>query len=295
MRKINGKEIAASVIDRLKLQPVPKKILAAVLVGDDPASLSFLKQKEKVAKELAIDFRLYTINDTPTNDKLRKEIGKIARLSRVGGVIVQLPLPEGVNRRYVLNTIPIEKDVDVLSEKAQEAFCRGKSKILPPAVGVVEEILNATRNIRIRPNLPNSQDSLNSDSFVDLGYAKIAIVGHGFLVGQPIASWLKDKAREVKIFDLGDNLKELKSYDLIISGVGKAGLIKPGMLKEGIGVIDFGYSLDASGKIHGDFDAILNSEFLIHNSGWYTPTPGGTGPILVAKLMENFYRLSSIL
>ncbi len=284
MLQISGTEIAQRILDALKQKPVPKKILAAILVGEDPSSLSFLKQKERVAKELGVDFRLYKLTAGLKNDGLRKEIGKIARLSRVGGVIVQLPLPESINRRYVLNAIPIEKDVDVLSEKAQEAFRTGKSKILPPVVGVVEEILG----------------SMN----YELRSMKVAVVGAGFLVGKPIAEWLADKCKELLIFDEGSDLTELKNYDLIISGVGKAGIIKPGMLKEGTGVIDFGYSIEhetynmkhetenVKKKIYGDFNV---SGSMLHDLGFYTPTPGGTGPILVAKLMENFYRVNSIL
>ncbi|MBI2515080.1 hypothetical protein HYV91_02780 [Candidatus Wolfebacteria bacterium] len=129
---IDGKAIAEKIIADLKKQPIPKKILAAVLVGENAASVSFLKQKEKIAKELGVDFRIYKLSEGLKSDGLRKEVGRIARQSRVGGIIVQLPLPQGINRRYVLNAIPLEKDVDVLSEKAQEAFRLGKSKILPP-------------------------------------------------------------------------------------------------------------------------------------------------------------------
>ena len=102
-----------------------------------------------------------------------------------------------------------------------------------------------------------------------------------------------DKAKELAVFKKGSDLSELKNYDLVISGVGKAELINPEMLKNGAGVIDFGYSTDESGKIRGDFDAsqIENYKLKIENL-WYTPTPGGTGPILVAKLFENFYKLN---
>ena len=277
MQKISGGEIAQKIINELKSKPVPKKILAAVLVGENPTSISFLKQKEKIAKELGVDFRVYKFSDGLKNDDLRKEIGKIAKLSRVGGVIVQLPLPEHINRRYVLNAIPPEKDVDVLSEKAKELVKKGENKILPPAVGVVDEIIHA--------------------SGFTLHDSRVAIVGVGFLVGQPIFEWLKDKTRELKTFDLGDNLDELKKFDLIISGVGKAGLIKPEMLKDDSVIIDFGYDMkeirnekgEIRKQIFGDFDVSL-----IYNlsSLLYTPTPGGTGPILVAELFENFYKLN---
>lgn len=281
---IDGAKISEEILGQLRIRPKIKKILAAVLADSTgspqfSSSLSFLKQKEKIAKELGVDFRIYKLNTGLKNDGLRKEIGRIAKQSRVGGVIVQLPLPEGVNRRYVLNAIPMEKDVDVLSEKAQEAFRSGRSKILPPAVGVVDAILT-TYNLQLTTQ-------------------KVAIVGAGFLVGKPIAEWLNGRCKELTIFDEGSDLNELKNYDLIISGVGKAGIIKPEILKNGATVIDFGYSIGeaqgANGKsrIKGDFDA---ERFAIRDSrfAFYTPTPGGTGPILVAKLFENFYKLNVI-
>ena len=254
--------------------PILQKIFAAILVGDNPQSESFLKQKEKVAKELGIDFRLYNFPENSTNDFLRKEVGKIALLKRVGGVIVQLPLPEQINKHYVLNVIPREKDVDVLGERALGAFYTGRNLILPPAVGVVEEILKF-KNLKI----------------LDL---KVAVVGAGFLVGKPIAIWLIDKVKELTIFEKGSDLSKLKNYDLIISGVGQADLIKLEMLKDGVGIIDFGYSMNENGKLGGDFDIseIENCKLKIENF-WYTPTPGGTGPVLVAKVFENFYKLNS--
>ena len=298
MNKIDGTQIAKSIIANLATLSRPKKILAAVLAGDDSstgslqarASMSFLKQKEKVAKELGVDFRIYKLSADLKNDGLRKEVGRIARQGRVGGVIVQLPLPEGINRRYVLNAIPQTKDVDVLSEKAQAAFRSGKNPVLPPSVGVVEEI---TRIVNY-----------------ELGIMNVAIVGLGFLVGKPISEWLKGnpstgiraRCAELYLLDIGSDFSVLKNADIVISGVGSAGLIKPEMLKDDTTVIDFGYSVEAGNeekgirnkdKIRGDFDSdalkIENCKLKIR---WYTPTPGGTGPILVAKLMENFYKLN---
>lgn len=283
---IDGKKIAQEIIEHLKTQVVPKKILAAILVGENPASISFLKQKEKIANELNIDFRIYNFPETIKNDKLRQEVGRIVSQKPVAGVIVQLPLPKNINPHYALNAISREKDVDVLSERALGAFYSGRNPVLPPAAGVVEEIVNATG--------------------FKLHASRVAVVGLGFLVGKPIANWLmgnpsaKLRARcsEIYLLDEGSNLEILKQADLVISGVGKAGLIKPEMLREGSGIIDFGYSYEeesAKGKeksvIRGDFDTFSLSA-LPFSLSFYTPTPGGTGPILVAKIFENFYTLA---
>lgn len=288
MNIINGKKIAAEILGELKLLPKPEKFLAGVLVGDNPASLNFLKQKEKMAKELDVDFRLYKFPIDIKNDDLRAEVRKIAERKICGGVVLQLPLPEHLNCRYILNAIPCEKDIDVLGERAVGAFSAGRNLVLPPAVGTVEKILSVVG--------------------CELPVANIAIVGLGILVGVPIATWIMDKGREVYLLHKGSGFETLKMADLVISGVGKAGLITPEMLKPGAGVIDFGYSVveaplrtdadltrknaNAKKKIYGDFNTELLSTSHIALS-FYTPTPGGTGPILVAKLLENFYMLNS--
>lgn len=268
---IDGVKISRKIIDDLKSQPKTKKIFAAILVGKNPASISFLKQKEKIAKELGIDFRIYKFPNEIKNDDLRKEVGKIASLKRVGGVIVQLPLPEHLNRHYILNVIPAGKDVDVLGERALGAFYTGRNLILPPAVGVLEEVLKF-KSFKVS-NL------------------KIAVIGAGFLIGKPIATWLMGKCPEIYLLYRNSDFSILKQTDLIISGVGKAGIIKQEMLKENAGIIDFGYSFDENGKISGDFDNGQLSNVKCQLS-FYTPTPNGTGPILVAKIFENFYKLN---
>jgi methylenetetrahydrofolate dehydrogenase (NADP+)/methenyltetrahydrofolate cyclohydrolase len=272
MLKIPGKEIAQKIIDELKSRPKPEKFLAAVLVGENPVSINFLKQKEKTAKELGINFRLYQFPESIKNDGLRKEVLRIVLLKKVGGVIIQLPLPEHLNKHYILNVIPREKDVDVIGERALGAFYANRNPVLPPAVAVVKEIVDAT-SFRLQAS-------------------KITVVGLGFLIGKPVSTWLMTKCSEIYLLRRGSNLEILKQADLVISGVGKAGLIKPEMLKSEASIIDFGYDIDGESKIRGDFDA---SELEIKNSkleiSWYTPTPGGTGPILVAKLFENFYTL----
>lgn len=274
MRAIDGKGIANEIVQRLKDEPTPQKIFAAILVGDNAASESFVRQKEKAAKELGVDFRIYRFPETSTNDSLRREVGKIAALSRVGAVIVQLPLPTHCNPHYVLNAIPSEKDVDVLSERTLGSFYNNRSVIVPPAVATCE--------------------TLFAREGIDLQEKMVAVVGLGTLVGKPIALWLMRRTKEVHALDQGSDLSMLKHADIVISGVGKAGLINGDMLKQGASVIDFGYSFDMDGRICGDFDPSGIS--MSHVAGiqlpFHTPTPGGTGPILVAKLLENFYILS---
>ena len=266
---INGKKIAEDIIQKLKTYPPTKKYLAVFLVGDDLSSLNFIAQKEKLAKILKIDFRLYRYPQNITQDFLRKAIHQIGDKKNCGGVIVQLPLPKHINPEYVLNAIPREKDIDVLGERALGSFYTGRSLVIPPACGVVEEIFNFT-NFQIAEK-------------------KVAIVGVGRLVGKPILVWLLGKTKEIFVFNAGSDLSLISSSDLVICGVGKAHLISPSMLKKKALVIDFGYDTDGK-KIFGDFqvDEKLIQELEIS----YTPTPSGTGPILVAKVFENFLKLN---
>jgi methylenetetrahydrofolate dehydrogenase (NADP+) / methenyltetrahydrofolate cyclohydrolase len=266
---IDGKQIARELILRLKEQPKPEKFLGAILIGDDAASLNFLKQKENVAKELGVDFRLYQLSATITTDEARREIARRAGAATCGGCIVQLPLPAGLNRHYVLNAIPKQKDPDLLSEQALGAFYTGRHPVVPPSVATVAEILGR-RELNLRE-------------------LKAAMIGAGFLIGKPVGFWLQNRIAELTVFDehVRDLRSKLHDADIVISGAGQADLFRASDLKNGTVVIDFGWN-QAEGKTVGDFNPAGSDERNIA----YTPTPGGTGPILVAKLFENFYALN---
>ena len=266
--KIDGHTVAAEIIENLKKLPKPEKIFAAILVGDDPRSASFLRQKEQAAKELGVDFRLYNLQTELGNDGLRQEIRRLVEKKPVGGAVLQLPLPPGLNPHYVLNAIPRKKDVDVLTERALGAFYNGRNPVSPPAVATVKTILEKVN--------------------FDLEGAEVAVVGLGNLVGKPVSVWLTRKCKNLFLLRRGSDLELLKRADLVITGVGQAGLIKQDMLKSGAGVIDFGYYHSPDGKVSGDFSAEDAGKL-----NFYTPMPGGTGPILVAELFRNFYILNS--
>ena len=277
---IDGKTIAEDIIKRLRALPKPDKFFGAALVGDDPASLNFLKQKERVARELGIEFRLHQLPLGITTDALRAEIGRLAAPKTCGAFIVQLPLPEEINRYYVLNAIPKEKDVDCLSEAALGAFYTERGKIAPPSVATVEEILR-----REYSKLENKAGEPGA-----LRELKAVVIGAGFLIGKPVGFWLQNRVAELVVLDASvKNVHDkLDDADIVIAGAGHAGLFGARHLKEGAVVIDFGFNRAADGKSTGDFDPAGADEKNIR----YTKTPGGTGPVLVAKLFENFYTLN---
>ncbi len=255
-------------MEKLKVAPKPEKFFGATLIGNDPSSEGFLKQKAKVAEELGVEFRLYKLPEDVTTDKLREEIGRLARVQNCGGFIVQLPVPKHINKHYALNAIPKEKDVDMLSEPSLGSFYTGRNEIVPPSVGAVEEILK--RNIK------------------KLRERSVVLMGIGFLTGKPVGFWLQDRVAELTIIDEhSKNLRsKLANADIVISGAGVPRLFSPDDLKDGALVIDFGWN-KLAGKIVGDFDPGQSPKNIL-----YTLTPGGTGPVLVAKLFENFYTLN---
>lgn len=273
MQEVSGKEIAKKIKSGLKELPHPGKTLAAVLVGDDIDSQNFLKEKEKVGVQLGVRFRRYNLPGDWSLDKLRHEVGRIALQNSVGGLLVQLPLPNKVNPYYVLNVVPREKDVDVLGERALGAYYSGRNPVMPPAVATIEEILDTVG--------------------FDISGKKVAVVGPGLLIGKPASIWFLGKVSNLFVVDTGGDYSPLKIADLVICGSGVAGIIKPGMLKDGAGLIDFGYGRNAAGKLVGDFAADELTDKDKERLAFYTPTPGGTGPILIAELFRNFFKLTT--
>lgn len=275
---IDGNKIAEGIIEELKQKPRQKKFLAAVLVGDDLASLAFLKQKERVAEALDIEFQLHKFPERVSRETLRKMMDRITDKKMCGGLIVQLPLPSHIPLHYVLNAIPREKDVDVLSERALGAFYVGRGTIIPPAVRTLIAILDKELIVA------EGDESEMAEWYIR--DKKVGVVGLGFLVGKPISTWLIGKSKEAHFLDDKSDLSILKDMDVVILGTGQAHLINHEILKKDALVIDFG-SAKKGKKISGDFDAAGAPDSLR-----YTPTPGGTGPILVAQLFKNFYELN---
>ena len=259
---IDGRKIAQRILKEVKgkAKKFEKPLrLVAVLVGENPELRKFIELKKKAAQEVGIDFKIYEFPEDITNNKLREELNKITKAKVNYGIIIELPLPKHLNTQYLLNTIPEEKDVDVLSQKSQGAFFVGKSKILPPAIEAVQQIFT---EYSIDPK------------------GKLAVVfGYGLLVGKQVSHWLINQGATVMVITeyTKDQVKISKEADIIISGVGKPGLITADMIKSGATVIDFGKDVD--------FEAASKKAGLI------TPPIGGVGPIVVAAVLKNLVEL----
>ncbi|OHA63189.1 MAG: hypothetical protein A3J68_01075 [Candidatus Wildermuthbacteria bacterium RIFCSPHIGHO2_02_FULL_48_16] len=264
---LKGESLAKEVLLKLEPQTQNKNLkLAVVLVGDSEVSKKYITEKQKAAEKLDIEFSLSVLRKEVSQEELEKKVEELANES--SGVVVQLPLPQHINTPSVLNKIPVEEDVDVLSEKSFELFKQGKLGILPPTVAAISKLLEA--------------------SVVSLENKQVVLVGKGRLVGLPLSVWFLQKGITPIVVDKSTpNIGEVtKTADILISATGKAGLIKGDMVKEGAVVIDAGTSVE-SGDTKGDVDF----ESVSKKASFITPVPGGVGPLTVACLLQNLVTL----
>lgn len=267
-----AKEIEAETKEKLVLFRKAHKgsliKLAVVVLGNDPATEVFLKKKKEMAERLGIGFKLYRYPANITSDKFRKEISLLGKITSIKGVIVQLPLPEQINVRSILNAIPAEKDVDSLSEKNLGKLYNNANIILPPVTFACAYILE---NLQI-----------------DLRGKNVVIVGRGNLVGKPTALWAINQGATVSVLNSKTTNLDyyLKEADIIITGVGQPGIINKNNVKNNCIILDASYAYK-NNKLCGDCD--INS--LEKTEVKITPVPGGIGPITVAAIYVNLLKL----
>ncbi|MCH7604753.1 bifunctional 5,10-methylenetetrahydrofolate dehydrogenase/5,10-methenyltetrahydrofolate cyclohydrolase [Patescibacteria group bacterium] len=267
---LSGEIIAERILSRLERQKFQKKPkLVVVQVGEDLISATYIKEKEKAAQRIGVDFELLKLSKSSSYQKIQREVAKQGKLRTVSGIIVQLPLPSKLHTQEVLDAIPVEKDVDVLSSRSFGLYALGKLSVMPPTVKAISLLLKS-HGITIQGK-------------------HVVLVGAGRLVGLPVAFWLfGEKATVSVVNEFTKNLSFLtKQADILISGAGKAKLIKVTMVKKGAVVIDAGTSVE-KGRTTGDVD--FNN--VIHKVRAITPVPGGVGPLTVACLLENVVMLA---
>lgn len=270
MKLLEGKKTAEDILKEVGKKAKGKNLkLAVVLVGEDPASLIFVKEKGKACKKAGIGFELLKLSSDVEQNNLKKVIGELAGREDISGIVIQLPLPEGIGVQDVLDIIPLKKDVDALSNQSLAEFKAGSSRAIPPVVGAIDRLIR--------------------DYKIDLQGKKIVLMGAGKLVGLPLAAWLKQKNIDFSLIDESTGSPELilKQADVIISGVGKPGLINGEVIKDGAIIIDAA-TVFYKGKLVGDVD----SESVSKRAGFLTPVPGGVGPLTVAYLLNNLINLN---
>ncbi|MEK7542244.1 MAG: bifunctional 5,10-methylenetetrahydrofolate dehydrogenase/5,10-methenyltetrahydrofolate cyclohydrolase [Patescibacteria group bacterium] len=266
-----GDKIAQEILEKLakqKLKSKPK--LVVVQVGDNAVSTQYIHEKEEAAERIGVRFELLKFPKGTSQKKVKAAVERAGRSDSVTGIVVQLPLPSKFNAQDVLDNIPLEKDVDVLSSRAFGLFALGKLPIVPPTAQAILLLLEHYN--------------------ISWQGKHIVVVGAGRLVGLPtILSLIMGKTTFSSVNEKTKSLAAFtKQADILISGVGKPKLIKSSMLKKGSVVIDAGTSVE-HGTVSGDVD--FNAA--VEKVRAITPVPGGVGPLTVACLLRNLFILSS--
>ncbi len=269
---IDGTTIANKVLGQVteEIRNSGKELhLVAVVVGDDPGLKKFVELKKKAAESIGIQFSAYKFDgDAEKQKEVVATLKFLADDPSVNGILIELSLPPGWDTQKILDLVPDAKDVDVLSSLAQKDFYNNTAKILPPAVGALKMVIDEHK--------------------VSLKGKRVAVFGQGMLVGKPIAHWLKQQGATVDRID--ENTPNPERYslnaDVIISGVGKPGLIREDMVKDDAILIDYGFGKKGS-KMLGD----VNFEAVSKKASLITPVPGGMGPLVIAAVLQNLVEL----
>ncbi len=267
------KEALIERVKKLSWEPC----LAVVQVGDREDSNIYIKNKIKFGEEVGVKVILHKFDDDTTEEALIKEIEKLNADKSVNGIIVQLPLPENINREKILNSLAKEKDADGLVSKVSRTtlWDRSSSRVVLDTFDTIPATARAVMALLDYYGIP-------------IQGKKAAVIGQGILAGQPIADELENRGAEVFRCDINTkNIPEIaRKCDILVSAVGKAGLITPEFVNSGQTVIDVGIS-KVNGKIAGDV-ASNEVEPLVEA---LSLVPGGVGPLTVACLFENLLDL----
>lgn len=268
---IDGKALAAKVRESLAeavSRSEVKPRLAVILVGDDEASMVYDRNKQKAAVSVGMDCEIFHLPAETTQDELLALVDKFNADKTVNGILVQLPLPQHIDKSAVLARISPEKDVD--------GFSPYNSGLL--SSGAPVELIAAT---------PKAVVSLLQSTGLELRGKHAVIIGRSSIVGRPLVSLLLNQDCTVSVVhSKTENIREItRQADFLIAACGCAGLVKKDWIKKGAVVIDVGINRQ-DGRLCGDVDF----EDVRNTASFITPVPGGVGPMTVAMLLDNTYR-----
>jgi methylenetetrahydrofolate dehydrogenase (NADP+) / methenyltetrahydrofolate cyclohydrolase len=270
MKSIDGRAMALQLRADMKeeilhLPSAPG--LGVLLIGDDPASALYVSLKEKAAQEAGIHTDIKRLPASTSDDDIKKIIQAWNADATIDGILVQLPLPSGHNTDGIIETIDPKKDVDGFHPENIRAAEIGEGSILPP---VHETILRLIAATGIDPRGKAATILANSEVF-----------------SAPLARVLQRAGFLTAIMD-PDALDAdvLKTSQVIVIAIGRAGFLRPDLVSPGAVIIDVGTNRGLDGKVCGDADA----KSLADMDGWITPVPGGVGPMTVALLLKNVVR-----
>ena len=269
---IDGKALSQVVKDEVKAEVLAleakygrKPCLAVIIVGENPASQVYVRNKVKAAAYTGMESRLVELPADISEEALLQQIAILNDDPLTDGILVQLPLPGHIDEEKVIYAIAREKDVDGFHPLNVAGLWLGKNCIVPCTPAGIMRML----------------DSIG----VELKGKNAVVVGRSNIVGKPVAKLLLDRNATVTIAHsrTGDLGEVCRSADVLVVAVGKAGLVTGDMIKPGAIVIDVGMNRNAEGKLCGDVD-YASAEPV---SSWITPVPGGVGPMTIAMLMKN--------
>ena len=289
MKIINGKRVSLEVLDEIKTsvehrvknnQKVPH--LAAVLVGDDGPSQTYVNSKIKACKMVGFRSSLFKFEDSISENELIIEIYKINRNIEIDGFIVQLPLPKKINQENILSNVDPNKDVDGFHPTNYGKMALGIETFLPATPAGIIELIERSK--------------------IDLEGKKCLVIGRSQIVGRPISILLSQNkifgnATVTVAHSRSKNLSDLcLDSDIIISAIGIPEFIKSDMIKTGSTIIDVGISrVDDNSSIKGyKIVGDVDFEDVSSKVGFITPVPGGVGPMTIAMLLKNTLRACSL-
>ncbi|MBM3974234.1 MAG: bifunctional 5,10-methylenetetrahydrofolate dehydrogenase/5,10-methenyltetrahydrofolate cyclohydrolase [Planctomycetes bacterium] len=269
---LDGRRIAQQMRRKLRaardaLGPRPIR-LVSVEVGQNPAAAVYVRNQQRGATEVGIEMEARNLPLQSTETQLLAMIRDLNHHPEVSGVIVQRPLPPGIDPRVVQSAIDPHKDVEGMHPANMGAILYREPTMPPCTAAAAQELALATG--------------------MDLRGAETVVVGHSEIVGKPIAVLLLHRLSTVTVCHVGTRrlVDHTRRADILVVAVGKAGLVHGDMVKPGACVIDVGINQGPDGKIVGDVDFASASAV----AGWITPVPGGVGPVTVAMLLRNTLR-----
>jgi methylenetetrahydrofolate dehydrogenase (NADP+)/methenyltetrahydrofolate cyclohydrolase len=269
---IDGRAVAAEVRERVAEQVADLAAahagrapgLATVLVGDDPASHIYVGNKRKQTEEVGMRSIHHGLDATTSEDELLALIAELNADEEVDGILVQLPLPDGIDQDLVIAAIDPGKDVDGLTAGSAGLLAQGRPGLVPCTPQGVMELLE--------------------HAGVQVSGAEAVIVGRSILVGRPLASLLLNANATVTVCHsrTRDLAEACRRADILVAAVGSPRLIRADWVKPGAAVIDVGTNRTEEGLVGDvDFDAVREV------AGAITPVPGGVGPMTIAMLLRN--------
>jgi methylenetetrahydrofolate dehydrogenase (NADP+)/methenyltetrahydrofolate cyclohydrolase len=268
MNIIDGKQIAQKLRNDIakkveKLDRAPG--LAVILVGDDPASTIYVRNKDNACKEVGFYSEKINKSANITQQELLDEVIRLNNDDKIDGILVQLPLPKHLDTNLVIETISPEKDVDGFHSENIGKLMQNKANL--------------------RPCTPKGVMTMLATTGIDLIGKDCVVIGASNIVGRPMSMELLNAGATVTICNskTQDLSGKLQRADVIVVAVGVAHLVKGDWIKKGAVVIDVGINRLETGKLVGDVDF----ESAIKNAGWISPVPGGVGPMTIATLLEN--------